>query len=694
MAEGLWTDFCGNQECPPEAVKKCISGLVAIIYPDTCLNHGLVISIDFLLLLMFLYILTQKSTSKDTAACPLVMTSALLNGGLGLAYMGFGTWKIYEKLNMENTISPLHGWLVLFFHGFTWLLLGCISGLQKIHFSLGTRVTLCSIIIVLFGGFVGLSSLWGVIVNRVQLIKTILDILCFPGAALSLICAFQGYNHRETNHYLSDCSLYAPLKVEEASPSSDNCSNDYVTPFAKAGFFSRMSFWWLNPIMKLGKEKILENNDFPRLRQEDQAQTCYSTYEELSIRRQEMHEPPSILSVIISCQKKPMLVSGFFQLVKVLALSTGPLFLKALIDTTNGKAAFGYKGYALAGGLLLAKCLESLSERQCCFRTKLVGLQVRSLLSAAIYQKQLRLSNSASITHSPGDIMNYVALDAFKISEFPYWFHMMWAIPLQLILALLIVYYSVGLGTVAALVSLTLSMLASSPLAKFQHKYQRKLVLAQDKRLKAMTEALANMKVLKLYAWERHFQTVIEILRKEEAKWVTKVLTQRGYCLALFWASSILASVATFLTCYFLGIPLSATDIFTFLATLRIIQEPLSFVTDVTGAYIEAKVSLSRITKFLEAPELQPRQTRQNCDSEDPKQAISIMATEVSWQDNFEKATLRNINFVVRPGEKVAVCGEVGSGKSTLLAAILGEVPNVKGLVSLHIILTQDHELD
>ena len=45
-------------------------------------------------------------------------------------------------------------------------------------------------------------------------------------------------------------------------------------------------------------------------------------------------------------------------------------------------------------------------------------------------------------------------------------------------------------------------------------------------------------------------------------------------------------------------------------------------------------------------------------------------------------ATLRNINLEVRPGEKVAICGEVGSGKSTLLAAILGEVPKIQGTVS------------
>ncbi|KAK3227971.1 hypothetical protein Dsin_007833 [Dipteronia sinensis] len=39
---------------------------------------------------------------------------------------------------------------------------------------------------------------------------------------------------------------------------------------------------------------------------------------------------------------------------------------------------------------------------------------------------------------------------------------------------------------------------------------------------------------------------------------------------------------------------------------------------------------------------------------------------------------------MVKPGEKVAICGEVGSGKSTLLAAILGEVPKIDGMVQVY----------
>ncbi|KAK9941108.1 hypothetical protein M0R45_017735 [Rubus argutus] len=289
------------------------------------------------------------------------------------------------------------------------------------------------------------------------------------------------------------------------------------------------------------------------------------------------------------------------------------------------------------------------------------------------------------MTHSPGEIVNYVTVDAYRIGEFPFWFHQIWSTNLQLCLSLLIIYFAVGEAALAALTVLILTVVASSPLAKLQHRYQTKFMIAQNKRLKAITEALSNMKILKLYSWETNFKRVIEGFRAEELKWITKVLLQKGYCNALFWTSPVLAAAVTFWTCYFLGFTLSSSNVFTFLATLRILQEPIRLIPDVFGAFIEAKVSFSRIVKFLDAPELENRHTRKvSRGKEVHEHSIFIRASEISWDTNATKVALRDINLEAKPGEKVAICGEVGSGKSTLLAAILGEVPRINGIVRVY----------
>ncbi|XAR70216.1 Xenobiotic-transporting ATPase [Bertholletia excelsa] len=486
-----------------------------------------------------------------------------------------------------------------------------------------------------------------------------------------------GQKYSESGEGMNDYDYYTPRQGEEAN------ENNNVSPLANAGFLSVMSFWWLNSLMKKGKQDTLDEEDIPQLPPANQAETCYNLFIEQSKKRkiENSSQSHSVLSTILFCQRKAILISGFFALVKTLTLSTGPLFLYALIKVAEGKDAFKLKGYVLAAGLFLAKILESMSERQWWFRTKVIGLQVKSLLTAAAYWKQLHLSNPAKMTHSAGQIMNYVAIDAHKIGEFPFWFHQLWTIGLQVCIALFIVYYSVGLATIVALFVIILAAIGNSPLSKLQIKYLKKFMVAQDRRLEGMTEALINMKVLKLYSWERHFMNAAQGLREEEIKWLLAVQLQKGYNIILYYSTTILVSAATFIACYFLKIPLHSSNVFTFLATLTIIQEPIRRVPDVIGRFIEAKVSLSRIVDFLEAPEMERGHARQKHVSEDLKGAILVKSSEICWAYGSFKPTLRNINLDVKHGEKVAICGEVGSGKSTLIATILGEVPYVNGTV-------------
>ncbi|KAK4489629.1 hypothetical protein RD792_005441 [Penstemon davidsonii] len=408
--------------------------------------------------------------------------------------------------------------------------------------------------------------------------------------------------------------------------------------------------------MEKGREKTLEDKDVPKLREDERAESCYLLYME-TLRK---HSSPSILKTILICHWKEIIVSGLFAVIKVVTISTGPLLLKAFINVSEGNESFRYERYVLVGALFVIKILESISQRQWYFRARLIGLKVRSLLTAAIYKKQLRLSNAAKLIHSSGEIMNYVTVDAYRIGEFPFWFHQIWTTSLQLCLAIVILFQAVGLATIASMV----------------------VIIITDERLKAMSEALVNMKVLKLYAWESHFKHVIENLRRIEEKWLSAVQLRKAYNSFLFWSSPVLVSAATFGACYVLGVPLTSSNVFTFIATLRLVQDPVRTIPDVIGVFIQANVAFTRIVKFLEASELENGRVESNVD--DINRVILFESADLSWDESSLKPTLCKINLEVKPGEKIAICGEVGSGKSTLLAAILGEVPITKGNVQVH----------
>ncbi|KAJ6874748.1 hypothetical protein NC652_034450 [Populus alba x Populus x berolinensis] len=683
--EDLWTLFCGESVNSDTSGKP--SGSSLVFQPSSCINHALIICFDVLLLIVLLctFMRISSASSKIYKITPrfrgyssLQIVSVILNGGIGFVYLCLGTWILEEKLRKNQTALPLRSWLVVLFQGFTWLLVGLTISLRGKHLQ-RTPLRLLSILASLLAGILCALSIYSAILGEGMLVKIALDVLSFPGAILLLLCVYKVYKQQGNE----ERDLYAPLNGD-ANGVSKTDSGDQVTPFAKAGFFNKMSFWWLNPLMRKGKEKTLEDEDIPKLREAERAESCYMEFlEQLNKQKQAESSQPSLLWTIVFCHWKDVVISGVFAMLKILTLSAGPLLLNAFILVAEGKAGFKYEGYVLVLTLFFSKSLESLSQRQWYFRSRLVGLKVRSLLMAAIYKKQQRLSNVGRLMHSGGEIMNYVTVDAYRIGEFPFWFHQTWTTSFQLCLSLVILFRAVGLATLAALVVIIITVLGNAPLAKLQHKFQSKLMVAQDARLKACNEALVNMKVLKLYAWETHFKNAIENLRNVEYKWLSAVQTSKSYNGFLFWSSPVLVSAATFGACYFLKIPLHANNVFTFVATLRLVQDPIRSIPDVIGVVIQAKVAFARIVKFLEAPELQNGNVLHKRNMGSVDHAVLIKSANFSWEENSSKPTLRNVSFGIRPGEKVAICGEVGSGKSTLLAAILGEVPHTQGTIQV-----------
>lgn len=94
--------------------------------------------------------------------------------------------------------------------------------------------------------------------------------------------------------------------------------------------------------------------------------------------------------------------------------------------------------------------------------------------------------------------MNYVSVDAYRLGEFPWYLHQVWTTPLQIIIASAILFYTLGWATVAGLVVIAITMVLNTPLARLLQGYQVKLMEAQDERLRASSEILNSIKIIKL----------------------------------------------------------------------------------------------------------------------------------------------------------------------------------------------------
>ena len=115
--------------------------------------------------------------------------------------------------------------------------------------------------------------------------------------------------------------------------------------------------------------------------------------------------------------------------------------------------------------------------------------------------------------HAAGEVVNYMAVDAYRIGEFLYWLHFSWTTALQICSALAILGYAIGWATLSALVVIAISVGLNTPLARSQNRNQTQLMVAQDARLRATTEALRNMKILKLQVFLTFRSTLRGLIR-------------------------------------------------------------------------------------------------------------------------------------------------------------------------------------
>ncbi|KAK4407280.1 ABC transporter C family member 5 [Sesamum angolense] len=472
--------------------------------------------------------------------------------------------------------------------------------------------------------------------------------------------------------------LQEPLLLEEEA----GCLK--VTPYSEAGLFSLVTLSWLNPLLSTGAKRPLELNDIPLLAPKDRSKTTYkvlnSNWEKL--KAENPLKQPSLAWAILKSFWKEAALNAIFAGSNTLVSYVGPYLISYFVDYLGGKATFPHEGYILAGVFFSAKLVETFTTRQWYLGVDILGMHVRSALTAMVYRKGLKLSSSARQSHTSGEVVNYMAVDVQRVGDYSWYLHDIWMLPLQIILALAILYKNVGIASVATLVATIISIVATVPVARVQEDYQDKLMAAKDDRMRKTSECLRNMRILKLQAWEDRYRVKLEEMRGVEFKYLRKALYSQAFITFIFWSSPIFVSAVTFGTCILLGGQLTAGSVLSALATFRILQEPLRNFPDLVSMMAQTKVSLDRIAGFLLEEELQEDATI-SVPRGISNVAIEIKNGDFCWDQSSPIPTLSSIQIKVEKGMRVAVCGVVGAGKSSFLSCILGEIPKISGEVRI-----------
>ncbi|XP_033696985.1 multidrug resistance-associated protein 1 isoform X3 [Tursiops truncatus] len=496
-------------------------------------------------------------------------------------------------------------------------------------------------------------------------------------------------------------------------------------PESSASFLSRITFWWITGMMVQGYRQPLESTDLWSLNKEDTSEQVvpvlvknwkkecaksrkqpvkivYSSKdpakpkgsskvdvneeaEALIIKSPQKDWNPSLFKVLYKTFGPYFLMSFLFKAVHDLMMFTGPEILKLLISFVNDRKAPDWQGYFYTALLFVSACLQTLVLHQYFHICFVSGMRIKTAVIGAVYRKALVITNSARKSSTVGEIVNLMSVDAQRFMDLATYINMIWSAPLQVILALYLLWLNLGPSVLAGVAVMIFMVPLNAVMAMKTKTYQVAHMKSKDNRIKLMNEILNGIKVLKLYAWELAFKDKVLAIRQEELK----VLKKSAYLAAVgtfTWVCTpflvALCTFAVYVTIDKNNI-LDAQKAFVSLALFNILRFPLNILPMVISSIVQASVSLKRLRIFLSHEELEPDSIqRRPIKDAGATNSITVKNATFTWARS-DPPTLHGITFSIPEGSLVAVVGQVGCGKSSLLSALLAEMDKVEGHVAI-----------
>lgn len=316
-----------------------------------------------------------------------------------------------------------------------------------------------------------------------------------------------------------------------------------------------------------------------------------------------------------------------------------------------------------------------------------MGSRVRAMLQGLVFKKVTTMSPSSKARYPAGYIGSLLSVDCPMLTTCSF------SMPIPLMGALLFPFLFWMLGNRAGLwpslccAASVLVVLLLPFIGSFVQKlFWKKAIQARDERLKATTDLMSTIRVVKMYAWEDALQANVERSRAVELKWLIRVNLLDAIVDCIYSSTSSVLMIILFSTLYILepDIVLTPALSFSCVSLLYMVDLTMNGCGQALRNFSQASLALKRIADFCTAKEQQDHKSDPGNQFSDRKGAVALQKCSFSWsepKDSESEPNLQDIDLGVEPGSLVGIVGFVGSGKSSLLAAILGDMHLTEGKV-------------
>ncbi|XP_056646549.1 probable multidrug resistance-associated protein lethal(2)03659 [Diorhabda sublineata] len=360
------------------------------------------------------------------------------------------------------------------------------------------------------------------------------------------------------------------------------------------------------------------------------------------------------------------------------------------------------EAYYYAAGVVLCSLISILLSHPYMFAVCHMGMKIRVACCSLIYRKALRLSKTALGDTTAGQIVNLLSNDVNRFDYVVIFAHQMWLAPLETVVCTYFMYQEVGVAAVIGVLVVIAFVPLQAYLGRMISVLRMKTALRTDERVRLMNEILSGIQVIKMYAWEKPFASMVAKARRYEIKSIRSNSFLRGIFLSFIMYNTRMALFVCILAYVLDGNSITAEKVFVLTTYYNVLRQSMTvFFPQGIAQIAEGRMSVKRLNKFMLFEEIDLVKNRMpnlldtsgslmsaplNGIEKPEKEELGISLTNVSakWSEMSVDNTLTNINLKIKPGQLLGVIGPVGSGKSSLLHVILQELPLVEGNLKIN----------
>uniref|UniRef100_A0A8C0FEU1 ATP binding cassette subfamily C member 8 n=1 Tax=Bubo bubo TaxID=30461 RepID=A0A8C0FEU1_BUBBB len=517
----------------------------------------------------------------------------------------------------------------------------------------------------------------------------------------------------------------------------------FLQPFVN--LLSKGTYWWMNTFIKTAHKKPIDLKTIGKLPIAMRAVTNYIRLNEaFEAQKNKRSSSPqgsrSIWRALCCAFGRPLLLSSTFRILADLLGFAGPLCISGIVHNVGkgnntirpqtkilgvffiSSQEFLSNAYVLAVLLFFALLLQRTFLQASYYVAIETGINLRGAIQTKIYNKimQLSTSNMSMGEMTAGQICNLVAIDTNQLMWFFFLCPNLWAMPVQIIVGVLLLYYLLGISAlIGAAVIIVLAPVQYFVATKLSQA-QRSTLEYSNERLKKTNEMLRGIKLLKLYAWEHIFHSSVEETRQKEMTSLKSFALYTSISIFMNAAIPIAAVLITFVVHAHLTTKadFSPSVAFASISLFHILVSPLFLLSSVVRSTVKALVSVQKLSEFLSSEEIGEEHDKsselRSADNHSKYQAVPLKVVNrkrparedwnnysshmrrpisITEADDFcVKITngfftwtpegppaLSNIDIRIPQGQLTMIVGQVGCGKSSLLLAILGEMQKISG---------------